>query len=424
MNEWFTSVERKVLLGIDNETFAWVRAATPLLEANVDRIVTTFYDRIERVPGLVSLINRHSSREGLERVLRKYVLDFATTALDERHDAARRRIADVHDRIDLPIDAYTAQVQAIREVWVAAVLDAVGDRRAPVKVRKEDAPAIISALDRMLSYDEGVTCLAFMETRQQRVESALEEVRAAHAMQEEAGRELTMHAGQLAAAAEESSAAVEQMAASAERVAMEVGDVAEQAGNAGAVALECSEAMTAAGAAVEQVGEAAGRLNDAAEHLENSSEHLGAITDVLGQTADRINLLALNAAIEAARAGDAGRGFAVVADEVRQLAEVTAGHLGRVDETVGGMRNAIGEVRAAVGGVGNQVSALGDATRTVQERLGAITGAVDRTNVTLETIASASREVAAAAGETGRASADVAQLAESVKRIADGMMGE
>ena len=53
----------------------------------------------------------------LGSTLRQYLLDLVDTRLDAAHVEGRRRIAEVHDRIDLPIDAYQAQLQAIREVW-------------------------------------------------------------------------------------------------------------------------------------------------------------------------------------------------------------------------------------------------------------------------------------------------------------------
>lgn len=421
MSEWFTAAERRRLLGIDESTFALVAQGAPLLRANADAICANFYDRVGRIPGLVKIIEEHSNRTRLEGSLRQYVLDFIDTRLDERHDAARARIAEVHDRIDLPIDAYTAQIQAIREVWQDAVIQAAYGKGAAMVVPKDKVAPMIGALDKMLAYDEGLVCLAFMNTRQNRADEALESVRVQQEAQAVAQRELDELAGQLAAAAQQASASVEEMAATAEQVATEVGEASSMSSGAGVTATEGVGAVGEAETAVGEVDQATRRLNGAAGSLEESSEQIGVITDVLKQTAERINLLALNAAIEAARAGDAGRGFAVVADEVRKLAENTQEHLVQANETVGSMQRSIAEVRSAGQGAQEQVGALGEATKSVQERFGAINEAVISTSSALETIASASQQVAAAASETGRASGEVARLAEDVKRVADGM---
>ena len=434
MADWFTHEDRKRLLGIDDETFRLVSEVAPLLKENVDRIAAAFYDRVDKIPGLGQLIGEHSNRPRLEATLKQYVLDMATTRLDQSHVAAREVIAAVHDRIDLPVDAYTAQVQAIREVWTDIVLEAtIAPEPQPVAEGAEAGPApepriapskaatYIHAIDKLLAFDEGVVCVTFMNSRQDRADRALSAAAEAQESQRIAQIELNDLAGQLAAAAEEASASVEEMTATAVQVAEEVSGAAQLSASTSTTAGEGIEAVSDAESAVRKVGGATEQLTSAATSLETSSAEIDTITDVLKKTADQINLLALNAAIEAARAGDAGRGFAVVADEVRRLAESTQASLGQANATVTVMQRSIADVRAAGVGAEEQVSALGESTGTVQQRFAAINEAVNSTNVALETIAAASQEVAAAAGETGRASTEVARLAEEVKRVADGM---
>lgn len=436
MADWFTHEDRKRLLGIDEETFRLIGEVSPLLRENVDRIAGAFYDRVDLIPGLGELIGKHSNRARLEGTLKQYVLDMATTRLDPSHIAAREVIAGVHDRIDLPVDAYTAQVQALREVWTDIVLEStvapepeipVGAPEGtepvavPPLIAPEKAASYIHALDKLLAFDEGVVCVTFMNSRQDRADNALSEAREAQEKQRVAQAELNDLAGQLAAAAEQASASVEEMTATAVQVAEEVSGAAQLSASTSSTAGEGLTAVSEAESAVRKVGGATDQLTEAATSLETSSGEIDSITDVLKKTADQINLLALNAAIEAARAGDAGRGFAVVADEVRRLAESTQASLGQANAAVTVMQRSIADVRAAGVGAEEQVSALGDSTSTVQQRFAAINEAVNSTNVALETIAAASQEVAAAAGETGRASTEVARLAEEVKRVADGM---
>ncbi|MFN8108475.1 MAG: globin-coupled sensor protein [Thermoleophilia bacterium] len=404
-------VDRKRLLRIDESTFTIVREAAPLLRDSVDRIVKEFYDRVQMLPALTALVQRHSTIERLSGTLRSYIMDFATTDLGAEHIASRRKIAEVHDRIQLPIDAYQAQLAAIREVWTAVVLESHG----PAKRTVAQSAAMISALDKMLTFDEGIVSLYFTDALQDTLNATRAQQEAQAAIQ----NELNDLATQLAAAAEQSSAAVEQMSATAEQVAQEVSGAAEQAEHASQATGEGTVAVTSTRESVDRVREATSKLGSAAGDLEASSTKIGEVSEVLKQTAEQINLLALNAAIEAARAGDAGRGFAVVANEVRKLAEATQHRLAESNTAIAQMQSSIVEVRLAGESTEGQVEALVAATQSVESHFGEINAAVSSTSATLGTIAAASQQVAAAAGETGRASGEVAHLAEQVKGVAD-----
>ena len=407
----FDAVDRTRLLGIDESTFTTIREAAPLLRETADRIVSTFYRRVGQIPSLGSLVGRHSNVDRLSSTLRQYLLDFLDTRLDERHVASRMRIAEVHDRIGLPVDAYIAQMSTIREVWSAEVWET----HAAAKRTPAQSAAYVAALDKLLSFDEGLVCRYFTDA----LERTLGEAQDHHERTRERQRELNDLAGQLAAAAEESSAAVEEMSATAETVAQNVTNAAQQAQAAADATDSGNTALQATQGSVTRVGEATEQLGAAAGDLEASSARIGEISAMLKDTADRINLLALNAAIEAARAGDAGRGFAVVADEVRKLAESTQVRLVESSAAVEEMQRSIDLVRNAGEVTTREVLELVSATQEVGSRFSEIGAASAATSATLADIAAASEEVAAAAGETGRASTEVAHLAENVKSVAD-----
>ena len=411
-DHWFTDEDRKSALCIDQDTFAALREAGPLLRDNVDRIVTEFYRRTASVKSLKDLIERHSTIDRLGTTLRQYLLELTDTTLSAEHIAGRRRIAAVHDRIDLPIDAYQAQLQAIRETWTAIVLESMTKKSTPA-----DALRLIRAVDKVLTFDEGVVSLYFTDA----LAETLAGVREQQAAELEIQRELNSLAGQLAAASEQASASVEEMAATAAQVATETGEASQEAESASDTARAGLAIIEKTRASVGRVQAATGSVSDAAGGLEDSSSRIAGISAVLRQTADQINLLALNAAIEAARAGEAGRGFAVVADEVRRLAESTQSQLVDADTAVEKMQEDIAAVRGAGETTVAEVESLSAETAEARGRFDEIVRAIEGASAGLGNIAAASQEVAAASDETGRASLEVARLAEAVKGIAEGL---
>ncbi|MCC6829887.1 MAG: globin-coupled sensor protein [Thermoleophilia bacterium] len=407
----FDAQDRKHLLGIDEATFETIRQAAPLIRQAADQIVSTFYQRLGQIPALGHLVGTHSSVERLSATLRQYLLDFCETKLDDQHVASRMRIAEVHDRIGLPVDAYIAQMSTIREMWTRMVWES----HASAKRTPAQSTAFIVALDKFLAFDEGLVCRYFTDA----LARTLDEVHRQQEITRERQAELNDLAGQLAAAAEESSAAVQEMSATAEQVAQSVTNAAEQAQAAADATVSGGTALESTRGSVNRVGEATEQLSHAASALEGSSARIEQISAMLKETADRINLLALNAAIEAARAGDAGRGFAVVADEVRKLAEATQVRLVESSEAIEEMQRSIDLVRTAGETTTREVGELVEATEEVGSKFDEIGAASAATSATLADIAAATEEVAAAAGETGRASGEVAHLAENVKTVAD-----
>jgi hypothetical protein len=410
---WFTEGDRRGALRIDEDTFAALRESAPLLSASADRIVEEFYARAQSVASLNDMITRHSSVDRLSATLRQYLLDLCETRLEPEHVASRRRIAAVHDRIGLPIDAYQAQLQAIREVWTAVVLESMR------KGWKSPAAAVrlISSLDKVLTFDEGTVSLYFTDA----LAETLADVRRQQDGQMEVQRELNLLAGQLAAASEQASAAVQEMGATAAQVATETGEASQEAETASGTATAGLEVIRRTEQSVVRVREATAGVSRSAGGLEESSARIAGISAMLRETADQINLLALNAAIEAARAGEAGRGFAVVADEVRKLAESTQRQLVDADTAVERMQHDIADVRLAGETTVAEVETLGAEASEARDRFVEIARAVEGTSANLGNIAAASQQVAAASDETGRSSLEVARLAEAVKGIADGL---
>jgi len=176
---------------------------------------------------------------------------------------------------------------------------------------------------------------------------------------------------QLATGASEQAASVEETSASFEEINSMSRRNAESADTARAGAAKARQSA-------ETSARQAGEMTAAMEEIERASSDTTKILKTIDEIAFQTNILALNAAVEAARAGEAGAGFAVVAEEVRSLAQRSAV---AARETANRIQEAVAKSRLGV-----QIST------EVARGIGQIRQQVETVDVTIQDIATASRE--------------------------------
>ncbi len=174
----------------------------------------------------------------------------------------------------------------------------------------------------------------------------------------------------------------------------------------------------------ELTGGAAQSTSNAVERisaLNEASEKIKQIVEIIAEIAEQINFLALNATIEAAQAGDAGEGFAVVASEVKSSAnqtqratediskqvtdmlfeieastdsmQVMKSAVNKTNETVTSIASAVEEQSATVGNLSRSAQAARDKIMSVVEDINVVAADANSTSTATEELQQSSNEL-------------------------------
>ncbi|NIY47585.1 methyl-accepting chemotaxis protein [Cedecea colo] len=206
----------------------------------------------------------------------------------------------------------------------------------------------------------------------------------------------------LAADSEEMSAQINKQAGSVEETSASMEQIAATVlQNAGNIS-QAKQLVNSTAEAVHHGGSTVIHAVATMNNIKSASQRIADITHVIESIAFQTNILALNAAVEAARAGEHGKGFAVVAQEVRALAARSANAVKEIDGLIVDTLDKVTE--------GHQLS---EQTRLAME---SIITHIDRINLLITEINSASHEQSAGIGQVNIA---MVQIGEATHINAD-----
>lgn len=236
-----------------------------------------------------------------------------------------------------------------------------------------------------------------------------------------ASQGLTSSTSRQSDSASQIAAASVEMTQTVQEIARNLTEMAEYAKSTADNANSGRETVNSSTQSVLKIKETVDESAKLVSSLDASSAQIRDIVNVISEIAEQTNLLALNAAIEAARAGEHGRGFAVVADEVRGLAERTQNATVEISDLVTGTQGEVGKVTASMEHVTENVDAGVSYSEQVNESLSVILDGIKSLQDMVDSVSSATTEMAATSKEIEGNINNVASVSEEVSEVANGV---
>jgi len=290
----------------------------PIMEKNVAEIVGVFYDQLQQMPHLLTIINQYSSIEKLSKTLTQYLLDMVSGEINEQYIARRKMIGQVHNRIGLSPEWYMGAFTIIQNKVLEILLrEDLGSK---------DIIAYYTSFQRLCSLDMQIAISTYIESYTASM-LKLNEI-------EHLQMRLSESASSLAASTEETTSVIADKEHVVQTMMAEIEELKASSKEMLSHAEDGKNDVSGALDKVNQVIKVIESTKSLTSELNDSSTRIGRIVNTIRGISNQTNILSLNAAIEAARAGESGKGFSVVAQEVRKLAHQTEDALDHITSQV------------------------------------------------------------------------------------------
>ncbi|MFK2825387.1 globin-coupled sensor protein [Bacillus sp. B190/17] len=329
------------MIHLTEKDLTTVKALQPLVEKNLDSIVTTFYDTIIKQPNLLDIIQNHSSVERLKKTLRQHIWELFNGEIDDEFINKRLRIAYVHVRIGLKTKWYMSAFQELFNLLTDVIFRQ--DKTADEKFQE------ISSVSKLLNLEQQLVLEAY-ENEEERIRAVAQQkkeilIGRVHSISQE-----------LAAISEETSASLKELGMKSDSILQISKDGMTLADESANHSLKGQKMLKEQEEQLTDIQTAVTDIHTFSTELNHIASSITEVITIVGNIAGQTNLLALNASIEAARAGEYGKGFAVVAEEIRKLSDQTKTSTANVSDHIMKTNGLIGQMSQSVDKVNELVA--------------------------------------------------------------------
>lgn len=352
------------MISLTAQDFAAVSQFKPMVENNIEYIVTAFYDTVTHVDELKEIILTHSTLDRLKKTLKIHVIEMFEEKIDEAFIAKRNRIAEAHVRIGLAPKWYIAAFQNLQNALLDTML-----RENPGTARLSD---FIKLITKLLNFEQQLVLEAYQKGEEEKREEIYKKAR------EDTKREILYVSSELAALTEELHSSIESMSAYGREVNHSVDHSVQSSLSLRETALSGSRQVRELGVLMVSLNGKFDRMEQVLRQLNEFSGRISEISGAVMDIASQTHLLSLNAAIEAARAGEQGRGFSVVATEVRKLSKETTRTISGIAQVIEDSMRQARQASDSVAEVQRFAAEGEEKSAATQNAFGEIVTAIDR----------------------------------------------